>query len=284
MSYSKIFSFYFFFLLIFFVYEKSFSQSDEVEWFPEKSIFPFIEYDLLEVKPYAGIFSLSSENVEFSGVYIPVNIGFRKSFIGWNMFNMKLDFSSGLASYTQFEIIRFDENTLRGGLINTDFKISGILSATRNSHKFRLQIFHISSHLGDDYIIRNQKFETNDKSVNYEQIDLTYLYSFEYSDIYIGIGEVISKNAYRKRFMGELGYQLSIPINQKLDFAFGGDVKLYEENDFIPDVHSALGISLKQQSHIHLNFSLDMYCGKLPYSTLNFGSVYWFGLSSKLYL
>jgi hypothetical protein len=197
---------------------------------------------------------------------------------------MRFDFALGAASYTQFEIIRFDQNTLRGGLINTDFKASGFLFAAKGPHTFRMQFFHISSHLGDDYILRNQEFEFNDKTVNYEQIDFTYLYGFKKSDIYMGVGYVITPNTFRKRLMGEIGFQGSFPINNKKDLAFGGDVKIYEENEFQPDFHSGIGFTFNQRDRHQLNISIDIYYGSLPYSTLDFGKVFWAGLSSRIYL
>lgn len=223
-------------------------QSDSLQWFPKKGLFPFLEYDLLEVKPYFGVFVLNSDSVDYDGAFIPVNIGFRKSFMQWEMLTMKFDLALGLASYTQFELVRVEENKLRGGLMNTDFKVSGFLSAAKGNHKFRFQLFHISSHLGDDYILRNLDFELNDKSVNYEQVDLTYLYSFDKSALYIGIGTVISSNTFRKRFMAQLGYQGSYPLAPTLDIILGADIKLHDEYDFIPDIHWGVGITINQQT------------------------------------
>jgi hypothetical protein len=187
--------------LVFFSAHQAFTQSDSLRWFPKKGVFPFLEYDLLEVKPYVGVFILNGDSIDSDGAYIPVNIGFRKSFMQWGMLNMKFDLALGLAAYTQFEIVQVEDNKLRGGLMNTDFKVSGFLSATKGKHKFRLQLFHISSHLGDDYILRNQDYDLNNKSVNYEQLDITYLYSFTTSALYVGLGWVINPNTFRKRFM-----------------------------------------------------------------------------------
>ncbi len=281
---SKIYNKFILLALLFFCFHDVFPQKGDSEWFPEKCIFPFLEYDLLEVQPYTGILMLRSKNIDYEGVYIPVNLGLRKSFLQWEMLSMKFDLALGAASYTQFEIIRFDENTLRGGLINTDFKASGFLLAQKNQHKFRMQFFHISSHLGDDYMLRNQDFELNNKSVNYEQIDITYLYSFNKADLYICIGEVINQNAFRERFMLQLGFQADIPIKPKRDLTFGSDMKLYEENDFAPDIHAAVGITFKQRDQHQLNLSIDTYFGSIPYSTLDFGQVFWIGLSSRIYL
>ena len=141
-----------------------------------------LDYDLLEVQPYAGMFYLHSDKIDLNAAYIPVNLGFRKSVFQWQMLSATFDLALGAASYTQFEIAKFDENSFRGGLLNTDFKASGFLNISKDQHKLRFHLFHISSHLGDDYILRNQDYEPNDKSVNYEQIDLIYLYAFNVTD------------------------------------------------------------------------------------------------------
>lgn len=261
-----------------------YSQSDSTGWFPSTELYPLLEYDLLEVQPYSGIFFLESSEVDFDGVYIPVNIGFRKSFIRWNMLAMQFELALGAASYTQFEIIRFDKNTLRGGLINSDFKASGYLFASKGPHKFRLQLFHISSHIGDDYILRNEDFSLNDKTVNYEQMDFIYLYGFKNSDLYAGLGQVITPNTFRKRFMAQVGYQGNIPLKPKKDISYGVDIKIYEENEFRPDLHGGTGITFNKLGEPQINLSVDIYYGSLPYSTLDFGRVFWIGPSTRIFL
>lgn len=261
-----------------------YAQSNSPEWFVQKCVFPLLEYDLLEVQPYAGLMFLYPKNIDYEGLYIPVNIGFRKSFLQWDMLSLRFDLALGAAAYTQFEVIKFDRNTYRGGLLNTDFKASGFLFTSSGRNYFRVQLFHISSHLGDDYMIRNQDFELNDKSVNYEQVDITYLIRLNQVNFYIGIGQVITAHAYRKRFMAEIGFQGDFPLKEKIDLAYGADLKLYDENDFIPDYHGGLGISFKQKKQHQLNISFDVYHGNIPYSTLDFGQVFWAGLSSRVYL
>jgi hypothetical protein len=91
-----------------------------------------------------------------------------------------------------------------------------------------LRIFHVSSHLGDDYIQRNQDTFVNDKSVNYEQIDLTYL------------------------------------RNHNNDFFYAGTGIIYTRY-----------VSL-------MRVWLEYYSGQLPYSTINYGRVSWFGMAMRL--
>ena len=282
--FSRKFKFLLFLFVIIVNIQHGISQSDSVVWFAERSLFPLLEYDLLEVQPYVGLFMLNSKDTTYKGVYIPVNIAFRKSVIQWRMLNMQFDLAFGAAAYTQFEIVRFDENSLRGGMLNIDYKASGFLSFIKNQNKFRIQLFHISSHIGDDYIYRNQSYDLNNKSVNYEQIDFIYLKSLRKIDLYGGLGYVISPNAFRKRFMAELGFQAKLVTKGKWDLAIGTDIKFYDENDFIPDIHSAIGMTFNQKGKPQINFSLDGYYGHLPYSTLDFGRIYWLGLSSRLHL
>jgi len=260
------------------------AQINQPEWLAKNCVFPQLEYDLLEVQPYAGIFYLHSNKIDLNAAYIPVNIGFRKSIVQWPMFSATFDLAMGAASYTQFEIAKFDENTFRGGLLNTDFKASGFLNMEKDQHKLRFQFFHISSHLGDDYILRNQDYELNDKSVNYEQIDLTYLYNLKTAEIYGGLGYVITPNVYRKRWMIEVGMQSNISIKSKLDLIAGADIKLYEENNYSPDIHAGLGICVKQRESRQISFLLDFFIGQLPNSTLDYGQVFWIGPSCTIFI
>ena len=275
---------YSFILIVSAFCQNSLAQDKRVEWFPDEAKFPLLEYELLETKSYFGVFLIKADSARPEGVYIPVNIGFRKPILSWHFSEVELNWTMGVASYTQFNVERYDENTLRGGLLNIDYKANSALSVTKQQHNLRFQIFHISSHLGDDYIIRNQYFEYNNKSVNYEQIDLTYLYSLNRYDVYLGVGQVFNRNAFRDRFMIQSGFQGQIPISPKLNFSFGSDIKLYEENDFMPDIHYGLGLTFGEENDFHFNILIDGYFGRLPYSTLDWGKVRWLGLSTSIYL
>lgn len=262
----------------------SYAQSKKFQWFLNSPIFPTLQFDLLEAQTYSGIFYLNAEKENFSSAYIPVNLGLTKQFMQWRWSDFDLGLALGVASYSQFQVERFDANTLRGGLLNIDYKASGLIYAQRGKHKFRLQIFHVSSHLGDDYMIRNEYFERNDKSVSYEQIDLTYYYQLKDLGLYIGAGEVISPNAFRKRFMFQGGLQGQIPIKGNMGISFGADMKVYAENAFEPDIHGGLGIIFSRNHIKQLSICFDAYVGCLPYSTLDYGKVFWLGISSALWL
>lgn len=260
------------------------AQSKNFQWFPSSPIFPTLEYDLLETQIYSGIFYLNAEKEDFSSAYIPVNLGFTKSFIQWQWSGFDLGVAMGVASYTQFEVERYDANTLRGGLLNIDYKASGLIYAQKGNHKFRFQIFHMSSHLGDDYMIRNEYFNRNDKSKGYEEINLTYYYQHRNQGLYAGVGEVFTPNAFRKRFMVQGGFQGQIPLQANSAIIYGTDIRIYEENNFEPDVHGGVGIKFSSKNRKQLSISFDGYYGFLPYSTLDYGKVFWVGLSGGIWL
>lgn len=260
------------------------SQDSTFGWFPKSNLFPLLTYDLLETQPYAGIFFLNAASVSYKGAYIPVNIGFRKAFCQGKVNETTYEFVLAAASYTQFEIIRYEANTLRGGLLNTDFKASGFFNLKKDKHAFRVQLFHVSSHLGDDYMLRNEAFELNNKTINYEQVDIIYMYRAESTDIYIGPGFVITPNAFRDRWMVELGFQGMSMLNSTWGINYGADIKVYQQNNYIPDGHAGVGISLFVKDKKQIDLGLDVFYGHLPYSTLDFGEISWLGLSTHIYL
>ena len=270
-------------LLMFIEISIGMSQTKKLEWFPESSAFPVLQNDVLECITYSGIFYFQAEEQNYTGAYIPVNLGVIKPIVKTQISDLAIDFSIGAASFTQFEIIRYDQNTLRGGLLNNDYKATGFLSVKQNSHIFRLQLFHISSHLGDDYMIRNEYFERNDKSVNYEQLDITYLKKIKTFDVYSGIGMVITPHAYRKRFMAQVGFQGNKNLSDKIILRFASDIKFYHEHNFLPNAHTTVGLVLKSNKKMHATLNIDHYWGHIPYSTLKFGKVWWVGPSTSIY-
>lgn len=253
-------------------------------WFSDTLFFPHLTYDLLETQPYAGIFMMNTENADFKGAYIPVNLGFTKAIMQRSFKEFSVEFVFGAASYTQFEIIAYDANTLRGGLLNTDFKASGFFNLIKNEHALRFQIFHISSHLGDDYMLRNEAFERNNKTVNYEQVDIIYRYKTTWAAYYAGPGFVITPNAFRKRFMVQMGWQTYYPFSTTWGFTGGFDMKIYAQNSYFPDTHLGCGLTFSAKNKKQIDLGLDAFYGHLPYSTLNFGKLYWFGLSTHIYI
>ena len=252
------------------------------DFFSKKPVFPLIYLDPLVCKTYGGIHVLYEDNVKDKGVFIPLTLGFSKPFFSYSSENYSLEIGLEAADYVQFEIVQVDNNTYMGGLYNNDYKASAYLSADFGNLLYRLRLFHISSHLGDDYMIRNQDFTRNDKSVNYEQIDLTIMKAFKNIEYYGGAGYIITPNAFRERLSFQGGFQFDIKNDKAYQLVGGVDIKSFQQNDFYPNIHSAIGTEYNHKNKPAFRIQLDFYHGHLPYSTHEYLKVTWIGISSNI--
>lgn len=132
--------------------------------------------------------------------------------------------------------------------------------------------------MGDDYIIRNEITVPNDKSTNYEQIDLSLKNYNEKYQVYLGAGYVYWKYAYRKRTSAQLGYMHYKKLGEQTRLFAGFDMKLFQKNKYNPDIRTAAGIEISKQ----VNIMLEYYNGYIPYSTLDLGKINRYGISSVL--
>jgi hypothetical protein len=251
--------------------------------FPGNRIFPVIFLDPLECHTGGGSYFLSQEEKNLS-LYSTVNLGFTKPVISHKGQSFSWELNFGTAIFTQFDLIKREDGTFLAGLINNDYKISVDYSLKKNKNVFKLRIFHLSSHLGDDYIARNPDSAINDKSENYEQIDLTWLRLNGANYWYAGIGEIYTPYAFRERFSMQAGGLLNFGELKPVNFFTSANIKLLAENNFVPDIGTALGVSFNRKSESAFRIWMEYYTGQLPYSTLDYGRVNWigFGLSINL--
>ena len=233
----------------------------------------------------AGLMHLSEKNGVSEVMYVPVNIGIQQSIFRFQKSdNIGIEFGFGGAAFTQFTIKPADDNKYLGEIENTDFKASGFINFLFNHWSARLRLFHISSHLADDYILRNNIDSSNPGTVNYEQLDLTTSYHYKLMRYYVGVGTVITPNAVRKRLSLQTGFffRKRAGSSEKVRLASGIDVKIFEQNNYRPNIKSAIGVELGASDKIHLGLFIEYYNGHLPYSTLEYKIVQWVGVSAYL--
>jgi hypothetical protein len=278
----------FFALLFYLVLNNSISaipdkQDSTLTWLSGKRIFPVIFLDPLECQTGGGSYFLSQEEKNLS-LYSTVNLGFTKPIISHTGKSVSWELNFGTAIFTQFDLIKREDGSYLAGLINNDYKISLDYSLKKNKNIFKLRIFHLSSHLGDDYIARNPDSTVNDKSENYEQIDLTLLRFFGTNYLYAGVGEIYTPYVFRERFSMQAGGLLNFGSSKPVSFFTSANIKLLAENDFIPDVRTALGINFNRKSESIFRIWLEYYNGQLPYSTIDYGRVNWLGMALAINL
>lgn len=252
-------------------------EDSTLQFLPKARIFPTVFIDPLECQISGGSYLLSRDGSSES-LYSLVNFGFSKPIVVGcgRAFSWEMNF--GAATFTQFDLIRKDNGAFLAGLLNNDYKLTGDLSVKRSSNLFRLRLFHVSSHLGDDYMLRYNDTVPNDKSNNYEQLDLTYLKLLSSNYWYISIGEVYTKYAFRDRASVQVGGLLNFGKPKPIGYFAGIDIKMFAQNDFSPDVRTALGFNFNRNAESLVRIWFEYYSGQLPYSTLKYGRVNWFGL------
>ena len=264
-----------------------FGQNPEskTQFLPRGSYFMPVIFDPTECISSTGLMSLYEKDGLNQGMYVPVNIGLQQSIFRYRKSdNIGIEFGFGAAAFTQFTIKPTDNDKYLGEIENTDYKASGFINFLHNKWSARLRLFHISSHLADDYILRNNIDSANPGTLNYEQLDLTTSYHHKLMRYYVGIGAVITPNAVRKRLSLQTGifFRKNMWSNENVRLASGVDVKIFEQNNYRPNIKSAIGVELGASDKIHLGVFMEYYNGHLPYSTLEYKIVQWVGISAYL--
>lgn len=248
--------------------------------FPEKSWFKPPLLDPAAAQSSASLLRFQILDQASPKVYSPVNLGFQKMLVrhtteagkGW-----EAGIEFGI--HTQFSIVSTPTAPM-GGLDNTDYRIAGVVHYKHGRTVERLNLFHQSSHLGDDYLIRNQIVDPNNRTQNYEQFSYLRAIALPLTQWYYGAGLNISPNTVRERTLLQSGLEYEQPFNTSavIHFIAGADLKFYEQNDFRPNVKLGAGIRFNNDTVSGMTFLLEYYKGHLPYSTLEDQRVKWVGI------
>ncbi len=255
-------------------------DSSRFSFLKRGSYFEQIILDPTESQTSAGLLKIWRSGTQYDGVYIPVNIGIQQSILRYDFHEGSgLELSFAGAIFTQFTIRKMEGNTYLGEMENADYKISILLNYKIRKLSFRFRVFHTSSHLADDYILRNNITEPNPGTLNYEQLDLTGSCQLNKFRLYGGFGYVITPNAVREPFSIQTGFLYRKALNSKGNFRFiaGTDIKIFQQNDYTPNLRTGLGFEFGKAESTHAGIIFEYYNGHLPYSVLEYEKVIWIG-------
>ena len=257
-----------------------FSQEElpPISFLPADRLFQPIIFDPTESQAY-GTMAAYWEGGEYTdNVYLPFGMGFYKGFLRWNN-DSPSEIGFDFSAHTQFIWTSNDGKSERN-LLNSDFKVSVMWNKRINDqHTYRLRFYHVSSHLGDDYIIRNGITAFFPNPNNYEQLDFTWSYQKNAIRWYAGLGLVVRPETIRKRFSSQFGSQIEKPLHTKwpLGITAGLDVKILEQSGFNPGIKTAFGLRIGRPDKKPLRIVAEFYRGNLPYSPYEFKRVQWLG-------
>jgi hypothetical protein len=254
------------------------------EFLPKGHLFDPILLDPLEAQTYGSVLPAYYTNGEkYPGSIVPFAFGFAKPFYrrtteAGRSEELVLD----LASFTQFEVYYdYQTNKQRRQIVNNDYKISFLYNIRRGDNNYRIRLYHLSSHLGDDYVYRNRITAPSPNSVNYEVIDGTYSRVVRDWRLYGGIGIGLRKAEERKRFSAQLGAYYKKSSSHAARLVGGVDMKFWQETSFKPGIHAGIGVEVGRTQN-NLTFLLEGYSGFRPYSQYETQHTNWLGLG--LYL
>ncbi|GAB2529684.1 hypothetical protein GCM10027085_20470 [Spirosoma aerophilum] len=254
------------------------------EFLPKGHLFDPILLDPLEAQTYGSVLpGYWTEGKKYKGSIVPFAFGFAKPFYrrttdATHAEEWVLD----LASFTQFEAYHDDvAGRARRRIVNNDYKISIIYNVRRGENNYRFRVYHLSSHLGDDYIFRNKITAPSPNSVNYELLDATYSRTVDNWRLYGGLGVVLRKSEERKPLSAQLGAFYKKPSTHAARLVGGVDIKFWQQTNFRPGIHGGIGIELGRTQN-NLTFLFEGYSGFRPYSQFEGEQTTWLGVG--LYL
>ena len=254
------------------------------EFLPTGHLFEPIILDPLEAQTYGSFLpGYWTEGQKYKGSFVPFAFGFAKPFYRrTTQPGHSEEWVLDLASFTQFEAFHDDvTNKAARRIVNTDYKVSIIYNIRRNEHNYRIRVYHLSSHLGDDYIYRNKITAPSPNSVNYELLDFTYSRTVNNWRLYGGAGIVLRKSEERKPLSAQIGTFYKRPSTKATRLVGGVDVKFWQQTDFRPGIHGGIGFELGRTQN-NLTFMLEGYSGFRPYSQFEQQQTSWMGIG--LYL
>jgi hypothetical protein len=254
------------------------------EFLPKGHLFEPILLDPLEAQTYGSVLpTYWTEGKKYAGSIVPFAFGFAKPFYRHtSAADRSEEWVLDLASFTQFEAFYdYKADRARRQIMNNDYKISIIYNIRRGENNYRIRVYHLSSHLGDDYIYRNQITAPSPNSVNYEQLDFTYSRTVNNWRLYGGAGITLRKSEERKLLSAQLGTFYKKPSTKAARLVGGVDVKFFQQTDFRPGIHGGIGIELGHTQN-NLTFLFEGYSGFRPYSQFENQQTSWMGIG--LYL
>lgn len=252
------------------------------EFLPQNHLFQPLLLDPLEAQAGGSLVKRWDEGKAVSGLFAPFAIGFRKPLVRWTRDEehaSELAFDVGV--FTQFEMFTDDRGNYRRFMYNADYKVSLSYALRRGSGAWRFRFYHLSSHLGDDYIIRQRIASAYPDANNYEQFDVLYATQRGGWRHYGGGGLVISAAARRKRPYLQAG-TLFKTGGEVVRFIAGADLRLLAQTGYTPNVKAGIGLEVGKPENRPLQFLLEGYAGKLPYSTYEERRTAWVGLGVYL--
>ena len=164
---------------------------------------------------------------------------------------------------------QFDLGAPSNDLINADYIVGFPLTFRRHGFSFRAKLYHQSSHLGDEYLLRSDQIVR--ENLSFESIEFLVSQELSVLRIYAGAERIFRREPDElPDSLFHTGVEVRSGRARKVQMLAGVDVKTTELHDWSPAVSGRVGLELGRpgpEGHpgrlIMLLF--EMYQGPSPY-------------------
>ncbi len=268
------------YLLLFLVFIHFSGFGQKMDFLPKHNLWQTQSLDPIASQSYGQVVAVWENGIPADYAITGFTFGFQKSFFAWTFpENKALDIGIEGSAITQFEWTNRVEGDFQRNILSTDFLIGFPIVLYINPWTIRLRIYHLSAHMGDDYMIRNKINSYVNNNNNYEQIDLTANYLLKNFRFYMGVGVVIRSTSSRAPMVFTGGLDYLLPMNKKKSAQFyaGFYIDSKQEFDFRPAVNLGTGVQLGKPDRRPIKILITYFNGPLPYSVFHGEPVQWLG-------
>jgi len=250
------------------------------QWLAAGSLFPDKTLDYREAQFSGSLYVLHTPSGWPNRMFANYSAGMNRSIYRWeNSENKAGELGIEIATFTQF-IFEYPLNWFQVNHFNTEYKIGLYYNRKLTENwSFRLRLYHISAHLGDDFIYRFHVTKYLDNPRIYEVLDLSAAYQAKNWTMYATLGAIPHSAYERKRLLGDLGAFWKKPVGQKdwLRWLLAAHLQFEQETNFYPGTRLAAGIEIGKEGSSPVTIMLDAFHGYMPYSLYDKARITWIG-------
>lgn len=253
--------------------------SQKLDFFPKQNLWQTLSLDPLAGQSYVQMAAVWEGSSPKDYINAWFSFGFQKSVFDWTISNKRaIDIGIEGGAITQFEWT-ISDGYLQTDYISTDFIIGMPVVYKTENLLLRLRIYHLSSHMGDDYIFRDSISSYNRNNNTYEQLDLTATYLFNSFRFIFGIGTVLTSSAPRKPLVLTYGLEYLLPLNKKetLSYYAGLYASSKQEYNYNTGINIGMGIKIGGHDRRGAKLLFTYFNGPLPYSVYSGRLIQWLG-------
>jgi len=226
---------------------------------------------------YRNYQSKNFDGIDIASVSFGETIPFYRSNFGQSTAQWEAGLQAGVFS-------DFNLNASSSDLINTDFIASAYSSMRAGQFSAFGRLYHQSSHLGDEFLLRTKLERVN---LSYEGVDLKLSYELPYGvRLYGGGGGLFHKEpSALKVWSAQYGIEFRSPW--RMDFAsmrpiVAADIKHYDENNWSTDVSARAGVEFENLQVLgrKLQILVEYYNGFTPSGQFYKDKVEYIGLGA----